>query len=414
MNGEKKNGSAGVIILAIVMVALLAVAGVTFFIILNKESNRNSGNEGTAEASNAAPGALSGRSVLSDETEEKLRTLREVIDEAYLFGTEDVDFDTAVIRAYMDALGDPYSVYYTPEEYDDMMESSRGTFFGIGVSIQQDVNDMSVTVIQVFRGSPAEEAGVKPGDVIYAVDGVPVGDDDINVTVTKVRGPENSKVKITFYRPSLDKNIDLEITRREVQVDSAVGEMLDDHIGLISLTSFDEITYGQFAKAFNELADNGMQGIVFDLRNNGGGLLSSVVDIVDALAPEGIITYTLDKNGHRDEYKSDAADALTIPAVILTNGNTASASEIFTAALHDYGKATVVGTTTFGKGIVQMIYPLNDGSGLKLTVSRYYTPNGVCIHGEGIDPDVEVEEDPETEEDEQLLEAIRILKEKMK
>ena len=414
MNGEKKNGSAGVVILAIVMVALLAVAGVTFFIILNKESNRNSGNEGTAEASNAAPGAVSGQSVLSDETEEKLRTLREVIDEAYLFGTEDVDFDTAVIRAYMDALGDPYSVYYTPEEYDDMMESSRGTFFGIGVSIQQDVNDMSVTVIQVFRGSPAEEAGVKPGDVIYAVDGVPVGDDDINVTVTKVRGPENSKVKITFYRPSLDKNIDFEITRREVQVDSAVGEMLDDHIGLISLTSFDEITYGQFAKAFNELADNGMQGVVFDLRNNGGGLLSSVVDIVDALAPEGIITYTLDKNGNRSEYKSDAADALTIPAVILTNGNTASASEIFTAALHDYGKATVVGTTTFGKGIVQMIYPLNDGSGLKLTVSRYYTPNGVCIHGEGIDPDVEVEEDPETEEDEQLLEAIRILKEKMK
>ena len=409
MNEEKKRSNAGVIVLALFMVILLVIAGVSFFVILNKQADK----EGTVPAGESAE-AKSGDSVLSDATEKKLRQLKEIIDEEYLFGTEDVDFDTEVIRAYMDALGDPYSVYYTPEEYDDLMESSRGTFCGIGVSIQQDVETMAVTVIQVFRGSPAEEAGVKPGDVIYAVDGVPVGQDDINLTVTKVRGAAGSQVKVTFYRPSIKGNVDFEITRREVQVDSAVGEMLDDGIGLIQLTSFDEITYGQFVDTYNDLAAKGMKAVIFDLRNNGGGLLSSVCDIVDAMVPDGIITYTVDKNGARSEYWSDASDALSIPAVILTNENTASASEIFTAALHDYGKATVVGTTTFGKGIVQVIIPLNDGSGVKITVSRYYTPKDVCIHGEGIEPDVEVELDPETEEDEQLNEAIRILKEKIK
>ena len=409
MNEEKKRSNAGVIVLALFMVILLVIAGVSFFVILNKQTDK----EGTVPASESAE-AKSGDSVLSDATEKKLRQLKEIIDEEYLFGTEDVDFDTEVIRAYMDALGDPYSVYYTPEEYDDLMESSRGTFCGIGVSIQQDIETMAVTVIQVFRGSPAEEAGVKPGDVIYAVDGVPVGQDDINLTVTKVRGAAGSQVKVTFYRPSINGNVDFEITRREVQVDSAVGEMLDDGIGLIQLTSFDEITYGQFVDAYNDLAAKGMKAVIFDLRNNGGGLLSSVCDIVDAMVPDGIITYTVDKNGARSEYWSDASDALNIPAVILTNENTASASEIFTAALHDYGKATVVGTTTFGKGIVQVIIPLNDGSGVKITVSRYYTPKDVCIHGEGIQPDVEVELDPETEEDEQMNEAIRILKERIK
>ena len=409
MNEEKKRSNAGVIVLALFMVILLVIAGVSFFVILNKQTDK----EGTVPASERAE-AKSGDSVLSDATEKKLRQLKEIIDEEYLFGTEDVDFDTEVIRAYMDALGDPYSVYYTPEEYNDLMESSRGTFCGIGVSIQQDIETMAVTVIQVFRGSPAEEAGVKPGDVIYAVDGVPVGQDDINLTVTKVRGAAGSQVKVTFYRPSINGNVDFEITRREVQVDSAVGEMLDDGIGLIQLTSFDEITYGQFVDAYNDLAAKGMKAVIFDLRNNGGGLLSSVCDIVDAMVPDGIITYTVDKNGARSEYWSDASDALNIPAVILTNENTASASEIFTAALHDYGKATVVGTTTFGKGIVQVIIPLNDGSGVKITVSRYYTPKDVCIHGEGIQPDVEVELDPETEEDEQLNEAIRILKERIK
>ena len=409
MNEEKKRSNAGVIVLALFMVVLLVIAGVSFFVILNKQTDK----EGTVPASESAE-AKSGDSVLSDATEKKLRQLKEIIDEEYLFGTEDVDFDTEVIRAYMDALGDPYSVYYTPEEYNDLMESSRGTFCGIGVSIQQDIETMAVTVIQVFRGSPAEEAGVKPGDVIYAVDGVPVGQDDINLTVTKVRGAAGSQVKVTFYRPSINGNVDFEITRREVQVDSAVGEMLDDGIGLIQLTSFDEITYGQFVDAYNDLAAKGMKAVIFDLRNNGGGLLSSVCDIVDAMVPDGIITYTVDKNGARSEYWSDASDALNIPAVILTNENTASASEIFTAALHDYGKATVVGTTTFGKGIVQVIIPLNDGSGVKITVSRYYTPKDVCIHGEGIQPDVEVELDPETEEDEQMNEAIRILKEQIK
>ncbi|MBR5739281.1 MAG: S41 family peptidase [Lachnospiraceae bacterium] len=380
------------------MLMLLLLAGVVFVIVLRS----------TPQA------ATIDTEFLSDNAEQKLAYIRNKIQSDYLFDYSSVDYETEMIRAYVDSLGDPYSVYYTPDEYQELMESNSGTYYGIGVSVSQDPETGVITVIQVFRDSPAYEVGVQPEDQIYAVNGEVVGTTDINLIVTKIRGESGSKVKIQFYRPSINDFVEFDIERREVQVESASGKMLEGNIGYIQISSFDEVTLQQFARAYNELYAQGAKAVIFDLRNNGGGLLSSVVDIVDQLVPSGLITYIEDKNGNRSEYRSDANDVLHMPAVVLVNGYTASASEIFTAALQDHGKATIIGTKTFGKGIVQTIYSMSDGSGLKLTIARYYTPKGVCIHGVGIAPDIEVEEDYTTEEDEQLAEAIRVLLEKLR
>ncbi len=397
---EKKSNSTGILvgILAGFMLMLLLLAGVVFVIVL-----RSTPQAATIDSE-----------FLSDNAEQKLAYIRNKIQSDYLFDYSSVDYETEMIRAYVDSLGDPYSVYYTPDEYQELMESNSGTYYGIGVSVSQDPETGVITVIQVFRDSPAYEVGVQPEDQIYAVNGEVVGTTDINLIVTKIRGESGSKVKIQFYRPSINDFVEFDIERREVQVESASGKMLEGNIGYIQISSFDEVTLQQFARAYNELYAQGAKAVIFDLRNNGGGLLSSVVDIVDQLVPSGLITYIEDKNGNRSEYKSDANDVLHMPAVVLVNGYTASASEIFTAALKDHGKATIIGTKTFGKGIVQTIYSMSDGSGLKLTIARYYTPKGVCIHGVGIAPDIEVEEDYTTEEDEQLAEAIRVLLEKLR
>lgn len=351
-------------------------------------------------------------SALSRETEEKLKILKNHLNANYLFGTEGTDFDTAVIRAYVDALNDPYTVYYTPEEYEALMESNSGVYYGIGVSVQQDLETMEITVVKVFRDSPAKEAGVMEGDVLSAVNGDSVAREDLQLVVSKIRGDAGTKVKLTLFRPSEKRSIDLEVERREIQAESVSGMLLEDGIAYLELTSFDDVTYSQFVRTYNELVASGMEGLIVDLRNNGGGLLSSVVRILDKLLPEGLITYTEDREGRREEYRSDADSVLKVPLVLLVNEYTASASEIFTGAMKDYGLATVVGTKTFGKGIVQVIIGLKDGSGLKVTTSRYYTPNGICIHGTGIEPDVKVEAGA-SEEDVQLNEAIRVLKGKM-
>ena len=224
---------------------------------------------------------------------------------------------------------------------------------------------------------------------------------------------QGTKVNITVYRPSENSYIDFEITRQQIEVETISHKMLDNEIGYIEMDSFDEVTYGQYMAAFNELKSMGMKALIVDIRSNGGGLLSSVCNILDDMLPEGLITYTEDKNGKRDNYSSDANCVLDIPAVVLVNGNSASASEIFTGAMQDYGKAVIVGTQTFGKGIVQTIMGLSDGSAIKMTTSRYYTPKGVCIHGVGITPDIVVEDDSATEEDEQLDKAVEVLLEKI-
>lgn len=347
--------------------------------------------------------------VVSDFLKEKLSVIRDQIDQVYLFDKGDPDFDSAIIKGYVDAIGDPYTVYYTPEEYEDLMESTNGHYSGIGVMVQQ-ATDKTITAVRVFRDSPAEKAGMQKGDIITGVDGEDIQGQDLSLVVSKMKGPEGTDVKVRVYRPTANDYFDLLITRADIETESVTYTMLDNHIGYIEVISFDEPTAAQFKNAFQSLTDAGMQGLVVDLRDNGGGLLSTVVDMLDMLVPKGTITYTVDKNGNRRDFTSESDSLLTVPCSVLVNGNTASASEIFTGAMKDYGLATVVGETTFGKGIVQQVFQLWDGSGLKVTTARYYTPNGTCIHGIGITPDVGVPDDPNTEADEVLDAGIRALK----
>ncbi|MBO7364458.1 MAG: S41 family peptidase [Lachnospiraceae bacterium] len=347
--------------------------------------------------------------VVSDGVSEKFSRIQQLIDEYYLFDREDVDFDTGVLKGYVDALGDPYTVYYTPEEYSALMQTTEGSYSGIGVVVQQDTDGV-ITVVKPYENAPGYAAGIRKDDIIYAVEGEEVTGVDLNLVVSRIKGQEGTTVLITVYRPSTREYLDLTVTRKVVEIESAGYEMLESHIGYIWMDSFSEPTLSQFMTAYQNLKKQGMTGLIVDIRDNGGGLLSSVVNILDYLLPAGIVTYTVDSDGYRRDYRSRVGRALDVPCVVLVNGNTASASEIFSGCLQDYGQATIVGTTTFGKGIVQSIFDLEDGSALKITVSRYYTPNGVCIHGIGITPDLEVREDPETAEDEQLQEAIRILK----
>ena len=367
---------------------------------------------GDQETETRSPWGDSDGLVVSDEMEEKLEEIRNRLKEYYLFEEEasGTDFDLAMIRAYVDALGDPYTYYYTKEELQELFEEDSGTYSGIGVMIQQDPETMSITITNVFKGSPAEAAGLKIGDVLYKIGDRECGKTDINVVVTWVRGETGTSVEITVYRPSVSDYVTVTSRRETIETPTVEYEMLDGNVGYIALSQFIETTADSFKKAYMELDSEGMTSLIIDLRNNGGGLVSSVASIADFLLPDGIITYMIDKDGKREDYHSDRFSALDVPCVVLVNGNTASASEILTGALSDYGLAKVVGETTFGKGIVQVILTLSDGTGLKVTMARYYTPNGVCIHGVGIAPDVEIKDDIQTEKDEQLIRALEVVK----
>ena len=226
------------------------------------------------------------------------------------------------------------------------------------------------------------------------------------MVVAKLKGEEGTTVNVTMYRPSEDTYIDFTVERAVVNVPTVTYKMLENNIGYIQVTEFDEVTVEQFSAAIDDLESQGMEKVIFDLRDNGGGLLTSVCSMLDRILPEELLVYTIDKDGNREEEWAQNPDQIDLPMVVLVNGNTASASEIFAGTLKDYDKAEIIGTTTFGKGIVQTIIPLNDGSALKLTTSEYYTPAGICIHGKGIEPDLTVEYDAEAEEDNQLQAAM--------
>ena len=327
-----------------------------------------------------------------EDISEKMELLQGYIDSYFLF---DVDYESIaeeVYKAMLDGLDDPYSAYYTEEEYTALMESSSGSYCGIGATVTQDTDTGYVEIVSMFEGSGALEAGLEEGDMITAVDGTDISEMDLNSVVSLMKGEEDTTVEVTVYRPSTEETLSFTITRHTVGTITVAGTMLDNNIGYIVISEFDEVTVSQFEEVLNDLTEQGMEGLIVDLRDNPGGLLTAVVDIVDMLLPEGIITYTEDKYGNRQNYSSDA-DYNDVPMVVLVNGNSASASEIFAGAMKDYERATLVGTQTYGKGIVQTIRQLTDGSAIKLTIARYYTPNGICIHGEGITPDIVLEYD---------------------
>lgn len=385
------------------------------------EKKNNSSSQDTSEeetTKKATYGRYTPKSPqLTDEVIEKIDTLMQVIDYYYLYDYDEDEMIDAIYKAVMDSLGDPYSIYYTEEEYNSFLESSSGSYCGIGVVVQQNMQTGIVTAVRPYQNCPGYEAGIRPGDLILAVDGTDITGMDLNAAVALIRGEEGTSVTITLQRD--EEKFDVEVTRRQIDVETVTYRMLDDNIGYIQVDEFDEVTAKQFSEALDTLIDQGMEALVIDIRNNPGGLLNVVVDMLDEILPEGVIVSVKDKNGKTEEYRSDAETKLDVPLAVLVNGNSASASEIFAGAVKDYGVGTIVGTTTFGKGIVQTIFSLNDGTGMKLTIEDYYTPSGNSIHKIGVSPDVEIDLPDELkvlvdipeDEDTQLQKAIEILKE---
>lgn len=346
----------------------------------------------------------------------KLKEIKALIDRYYLEDVDEDQLEAYTYKGLLAGLGDPYSTYYTKEEYEDLTESMEGVFSGIGAVLQQDADDGTIKVVRVIKDSPAEEAGVKANDILYKIEGKKISsDEDLSEVVSRVKGKEGTNVNLTFLRN--EEEMDFTITRKQIENPTVEYEMLDQSIGYIQITEFEEVTVDQFENAMEELEKDGMEKLVLDLRDNPGGLLSSVVSIADQFIEEGMIVYTEDKNGNREEYTADSKESFDQPLAVLINGNSASASEILAGAIQDYKIGTLVGTTSFGKGIVQSTIKLPDGSALKLTISSYYTPEGRNIHEKGIDPDVEVELDESLEdqssikksEDNQLQKAIEVL-----
>jgi carboxyl-terminal processing protease len=290
---------------------------------------------------------------------------------------------------------DKYSRYFSKEDFDEFSVQTNGNYVGIGVTIKRDENN-NIIISNVYADSPAEKSGIKAGDRIMAVDGTEITSENSDELVDMVRGKAGTTVVITVYRQS--GTYDITVTREKVDIPTVSSTMIkgenNEKIGYIRLSGFEGVTADQFEEAYNTLNNDGMQALIIDLRDNPGGLLTSVSDIADRLIPKGIITYTEDKNGKRDYvYAKDGE--IEIPLAVLVNGNSASASELLTAAVQDTGKGIIIGTNTYGKGVVQTTYPLSDGSAVKVTTAKYYTPNGKCIDGIGIKPDIEVELNPD-------------------
>ncbi len=352
--------------------------------------------------------------IITKEVEQKAQTIQQIIDKMYLEKEDVKAVQEGVYKGMVAALGDPYSVYFTKEEYDAFQESYTGEYCGIGASLLQNADTGLITIVKTFKGSPAQEAGLKTDDILYKVEGEEVTGEDLSEVVSKVKGKEGTTVNITIMRDGEEMN--LELVRKTISVPTVEYEMLDNKMGYIIISEFDEITTSQWTEAYEALKQQGMTSLIVDLRNNPGGGLTVVAEILDSILPEGMIVYHEDKNGQREEYKSDEEHKIEVPLAVLVNGNSASASEIFAGAVKDYGIGTLIGTTTFGKGIVQQMVSLGDGSAMKVTISKYYTPSGVCIHGTGIEPDIELEFDTEAyekdESDNQLQKAIEVLSQK--
>ena len=430
---EKKRSFWGGILAGVFVTGTLLT--ILFIVLLEKEtklaeqriSEVATSVQGTASSQNGTSSNASkdtsvktDGSLISGDFVDKANLIYDNVVKKFYF-EEDIDTSKMyenMYKAIIDSLGDKYAEYYTAEELDEMFMSSEGIYYGIGSYVMMDEETGYPILTKIFKDSPAARAGLLDNDIIYAVNGESLFGYKLDDAVALIRGPENTTVDLTVYREGAPDYIEVTVTRGKVESPTVEYEMKEDGIGYLQITEFDEVTTDQFIKAYNSLYEQGMKAMILDLRSNGGGNLDTVLNIGEQMLPKGIITYTEDKQGKRDEYKCRGKNVISIPLVVLTNEYTASASELLTGALHDYGLATVIGTNTYGKGIVQTIYPLSDGSGIKITTSRYYTPNGVCIHGEGIAPDIELEYDSElyaTEKiDNQLVYAIDFLKEKLK
>lgn len=335
-----------------------------------------------------------GSSRLTDKQTEKIKDkvnlLSAYIDKYYL---NDIDYEkmaNSIYKGILNGLDDKYAAYYTKDEYKDISEKSSGVFCGIGAYMSQNSKTGVLTIIGVVSGGPAEKAGVKKGDILVEVDGENIENKDISYIVSKVKGKEGTSVEIALKRKNTAQLLKKKIERKVIKDNTVSHKMLDNKIGYISVSGFEAVTEKQFVKAVDDLENKGEKGLIIDLRDNGGGLLDTAIGMLDRLLPKELVVYTKDNQGVAQEYYTKDKKEVKVPIVILVNGNSASASEVFSGALKDYGKAKLIGTKTFGKGIVQSSFALKDGTAIKFTTSKYYTPKGNNIHGKGFEPDVKV------------------------
>ena len=352
----------------------------------------------------------------SGEIDNKISGLRELIDARYLGEVDDSELEEGLYKGLISGLEDPYSVYYDEEETKRLVEATEGEYDGIGAVLTQNMDTGIVTLVQIYEGSPAMEAGLKDDDILYRVGDMEVTGMDLTEVVSHIKGEKGTEVSLTVLRGENNEEVTVTAVRNTIQAQTIEYEMKDDKIGYIAVSEFDLVTYAQYKDALTDLEGEGMKGLIVDLRNNPGGNLKTVCDMLDLMLPEGLIVYTEDKEGNREEMESDEESQFHLPMVVLMNGNSASASEIYAGAIQDYGIGKIVGTQSYGKGVVQQIFDLKDGTCVKLTIAEYFTPKGRNINGTGITPDVEVEyekneEDPEA--DNQLDKAVEVLKEQL-
>ena len=355
-----------------------------------------------------------GSTVLSDvAVTNKIAYLEKLIDQNYLDEVDEDSLKEGIYTGLLYGLGDPYSRYYTEEEYEEESRGTEGSYAGIGISITRNTEG-GILVVECYEGGPADVAGLQKNDVITAVNGTDVTDLTPADVSQMIREKEDGTSVLTVYHQEENEPEDISVTVSNVELPTVSYEMLEDSIGYLRIAEFTMVTPQQFENAYKDLREKGMEKLIVDLRDNPGGVLSSVCDVLRQILPEGLIVYTEDKYGEKQEMKCDGDTPIDIPLAVLVNENSASASEIFAGAVKDYGIGTIVGTTTYGKGIVQSLQKLSDGSAVKLTTARYYTPKGNDIHKVGITPDVEEKLDVSLlnkteishEEDNQLQAAI--------
>ncbi|MDD3413406.1 MAG: S41 family peptidase [Lachnospiraceae bacterium] len=389
----------------------------------------NSGNKSDGDIRNqknigfVLDSSVSGNERLTDEhnrnrINNNLSYLESIIDEYFLYDATESNLETGLYKGVIGGLNDPYSVYYTPKEYENMLEKSKGAYSGIGAVLTQDPNTMLISIAKLYEKSPAVEGGLLPEDIIVSVNDTDISQMELSDVVLLIKGQEGTSVKLKIYRKSISEYKEVTIIRKNIEFPTLTYQMLEDKIGYIYIATWEEVTTSQYIKAMEDLESQGMKKLIVDLRDNPGGVFTTVCQILDYMVEDGeTLVYTLTKEGEKTEIKGNDGHSFNKPLVVLVNGNSASASEIFAGGIKDYGTGIIIGTTTYGKGIVQRFITLGSGAAIKLTVSEYYLPSGVCIHKTGIRPDIEIEV-PENqksevtiskEDDNQLQKAIETL-----
>ena len=358
----------------------------------------------------------SGKDAVDSSTQKKVSELKELIDQNYMGDVEEKQLEEGIYKGFISGLDDPYSVYYDEEETKPLYETTEGEYQGIGAVLSQNMNTGIITLVQIYDDSPAMKAGLKDNDILYKVNGEEVTGVELTEVVSHIKGEKGTTVEMTVLRGADNEEVTVTATRDTVEAQTVKYRMMDGQIGYVSVSEFDSVTYDQYQKALKDLEGQGMKGLVVDLRNNPGGNLNTVCDMLDLMLPKGLIVYTEDKDGNRQEASSDDENQFTLPLAVLVNGNSASASEIYAGAIQDYGIGDIVGTQTYGKGVVQQIFDLKDDTCVKLTIAKYFTPKGRSINGKGITPDVEVEyeaDENNPEADNQLDKAVETIKNKL-